>query len=184
MKMTREDVYEKLNEIFRDVFDDEDITVNDATTADDIEDWDSLEHINLVVAVEKCFGIKFTMGEVTGMKNVGEMADIILGRAALTGNGSREDAVGCLPGAPPAAGRGNILQHFLRHIRNAVRHHQYHIAVGKPRFVNHGMKLIQYADGQGACIQPGYIPLGADDIGVRRTHFGKFHRAGSAVDHG
>lgn len=81
MKMTREDVYEKLNGVFRDVFDDEDITVNDATTADDIEDWDSLEHINLVVAVEKCFGIKFTMGEVTGMKNVGEMADIILGRA-------------------------------------------------------------------------------------------------------
>ena len=79
--MTREDVYEKLNGVFRDVFDDEDITVNDATTADDIEDWDSLEHINLVVAVEKCFGIKFTMGEVTGMKNVGEMADIILGRA-------------------------------------------------------------------------------------------------------
>ena len=81
MKMTREDVYEKLNGVLRDVFDDEDITVNDATTADDIEDWDSLEHINLVVAVEKCFGIKFTMGEVTGMKNVGEMADIILGRA-------------------------------------------------------------------------------------------------------
>ncbi len=79
--MTREEVYEKLNGVFRDVFDDEDITVNDATTADDIEDWDSLEHINLVVAVEKCFGIKFTMGEVTGMKNVGEMADIILGRA-------------------------------------------------------------------------------------------------------
>ncbi len=79
--MTREEVYEKLNGVFRDVFDDEDITVNDATTADDIDDWDSLEHINLVVAVEKCFGIKFTMGEVTGMKNVGEMADIILGRA-------------------------------------------------------------------------------------------------------
>ena len=81
MKMTRENVYEKLNGVFRDVFDNEDITVNDATTADDIDDWDSLEHINLVVAVEKCFGIKFTMGEVTGMKNVGEMADIILGRA-------------------------------------------------------------------------------------------------------
>ena len=80
MKMTRENVYEKLNGVFRDVFDNEVITVNDATTADDIDDWDSLEHINLVVAVEKCFGIKFTMGEVTGMKNVGEMADIILGR--------------------------------------------------------------------------------------------------------
>ena len=80
MKITRENVYEKLNGVFRVVFDNEDITVNDATTADDIDDWDSLEHINLVVAVEKCFGIKFTMGEVTGMKNVGEMADIILGR--------------------------------------------------------------------------------------------------------
>ena len=78
--MTREEAYEKLNSVFRDIFDDEDITVNDATTADDIEDWDSLEHISLVVAVEKCFGIKFTMGEVMGMKNWGEMMDIILGR--------------------------------------------------------------------------------------------------------
>ena len=78
--MTREEAYEKLNSVFRDIFDDEDITVNDATTADDIEDWDSLEHINLIAAVEKCFGIKFTMGEVMGMKNVGEMMDIILGR--------------------------------------------------------------------------------------------------------
>ncbi|MBR1508695.1 MAG: acyl carrier protein [Eubacterium sp.] len=78
--MTREEVYERLNEVFRDVFDDEDITVNDATTADDIEDWDSLEHINLVVAVEKEFGIKFNMGEVNSFKNVGEMVDIILAR--------------------------------------------------------------------------------------------------------
>ena len=78
--MTREEVYERLNEVFRDVFDDEDITVNDATTADDIEDWDSLEHINLVVAVEKEFRIKFNMGEVNSFKNVGEMVDIILAR--------------------------------------------------------------------------------------------------------
>ena len=78
--MTRETVYERLNEVFQDVFDDETITVQDNTRADDIEDWDSLEHINLVVAVEKCFGMKFTMGEVTGMKNVGAMVDIILER--------------------------------------------------------------------------------------------------------
>jgi acyl carrier protein len=78
--MTREEVYERLNEVFQDVFDDEDITVNDATTADDIEDWDSLEHINLVVAVETEFGIKFNMGEVNKFKNVGEMVDIILTR--------------------------------------------------------------------------------------------------------
>lgn len=79
--MTRDEAYKKLNEIFRDVFDDEEIVVEDATTAEDIEDWDSLEHINLVVAVEKGFGIKFNMGEVNSMKNVGEMMDIILQRA-------------------------------------------------------------------------------------------------------
>ena len=78
--MTREAVYEKLNKVFQDVFDDENIIVNDATTADDIEDWDSLEHINLVVAVEKQFNIKFNMGEVNDFKNVGDMVDIILKR--------------------------------------------------------------------------------------------------------
>ncbi|MBR1691224.1 MAG: acyl carrier protein [Lachnospiraceae bacterium] len=78
--MTREEVFDKLNEIFREYFDDEEITLSDETTADDIEDWDSLEHINLIVAVEKAFGMKFTMGEVTTMKNVGAMADLILER--------------------------------------------------------------------------------------------------------
>ncbi len=78
--MSREEVYEKLNEAFRDVFDDESIEVNDSTTANDIEDWDSLEHINLIVAIENKFQIKFKMSEVTGLKNVGEMVDVILGR--------------------------------------------------------------------------------------------------------
>lgn len=78
--MTREEVFTQLNEVFQDVFDDSTITVSDDTTAADIEDWDSLEHINLIVAVEKCFGIKFNMGEVTTMKNAGEMVDIILER--------------------------------------------------------------------------------------------------------
>lgn len=77
-KMSREEVFETLNEVFRDVFDDETITVDDDTTADDIEDWDSLEHINLMAAVESEFGIKFSMGQIMTMKNVGEMADIIL----------------------------------------------------------------------------------------------------------
>ncbi len=80
--MTREEVFEKVNEIFRDNFDDESITVNEETTADDIEDWDSLEHINLIAAIENVFGMKFTMGEVVSMKNVGEMVDIILSRTA------------------------------------------------------------------------------------------------------
>lgn len=76
--MTREGVFKTVNEIFRDVFDDEGIVVGEETTAKDIEDWDSLEHINLIAAIEQEFGIKFTMGQVVSMKNVGEMVDIIL----------------------------------------------------------------------------------------------------------
>lgn len=76
--MTREEVYERLNRVFRDVFDDETIELNDTTTSDDIEDWDSFEHINLVVAVEDEFAFKIPMGKVITMKNVGEMVDIIL----------------------------------------------------------------------------------------------------------
>ena len=76
--MTREEVFATLNEVFQDVFDDESIKVDEETTADDIEDWDSLEQINLIAAVEQEFGMKFTMGQVVTMKNVGEMADIIM----------------------------------------------------------------------------------------------------------
>ncbi len=78
--MTRKEVFERMNEVFRDVFDDEDIEVTDETTADDIEDWDSLEHINLVNAMEEEFGVKFTMGEIVSLKNVGEMADLIISK--------------------------------------------------------------------------------------------------------
>lgn len=77
--MTREDVFIKLNEIFQEVFDDEEIEVTETTTSDDIEDWDSLEHINLIAAIEQEFDIKFTMAQVVEMKDVGEMVDIILG---------------------------------------------------------------------------------------------------------
>ena len=80
--MTREEVFATLNEVFQDVFDDESITVNEETTADDIEDWDSLEHINLIAAVEQEFGMKFTMGQGVTMKNVGEMAEIIMSQIA------------------------------------------------------------------------------------------------------
>lgn len=76
--MTREEVFERLNKVFREVFDDDDIVVVEETTSDDIEDWDSFEHINLVVAVEEEFSFKIPMGKVVTMKNVGEMVDIIL----------------------------------------------------------------------------------------------------------
>lgn len=75
--MTREEAYERLTKVFRDVFDDEDIVLCDETISDDIEDWDSFEHINLVVAVEDEFSFKIPMGKVITMKNVGEMVDII-----------------------------------------------------------------------------------------------------------
>ena len=75
--MTKEQIYAQLDEVFQDVFDDDEIHVTAETTANDIEDWDSLEHINLVVAVESKFGIKFNMNEVVSFKNVGEMVDVI-----------------------------------------------------------------------------------------------------------
>lgn len=74
--MTDQAIFEKLNEIFSDVFD-EDITVTAQTTASDIEDWDSLTHITLISEVEDAFGIKFAMKDVLGMKNVGDMVEII-----------------------------------------------------------------------------------------------------------
>ena len=74
--MTRQEIFEKLNEVFSDVFDEE-IVVTAETTSADITDWDSLTHITLISEVEDAFDIKFSMKEVMGMANVGEMADII-----------------------------------------------------------------------------------------------------------
>lgn len=76
--MKREEIFEKLNEIFADVFEDDTIEVKETTSSADIEDWDSLTHITLISAVEDEFGIKFAMKDVIGMKNVGEMVDIIM----------------------------------------------------------------------------------------------------------
>ena len=75
--MSREEIYEKLNEVFQDVFDDESLTVNDETTAADVEGWDSLRHITLLAAIEDEFDIEFSMGQTVSMKNVGEMVDYI-----------------------------------------------------------------------------------------------------------
>lgn len=76
--MDREEVFDRLNSIFRDVFDDGDITVLDTTTAEDVDGWDSLMHITLVSEVEDEFDIHFEMRDVTKMQNVGEMADKIM----------------------------------------------------------------------------------------------------------
>lgn len=80
-KLSVDEVYDRLTAVFHDVFDDNTIELYDDMTSDDIEDWDSMEHINLIGAVEDEFGIRFKMGEVSTMKDVGEMVDIILERA-------------------------------------------------------------------------------------------------------
>jgi len=76
--MTRDEVYKKLNEIFRDLFDDGTIVLTDKTTADDIKGWDSLRHITLISAVEDEFGIELEMKDIVGLKNVGELVDVII----------------------------------------------------------------------------------------------------------
>ena len=81
--MDTRDIYKRLDRVFQDVFDDDSIHVSPNTTADDIEDWDSLEHITLISAVEREFRMKFKMGEISSMKNVGEMVSIIQSRANL-----------------------------------------------------------------------------------------------------
>lgn len=75
--MKRNEIYEMLTTVFQDVFDDESLTIVDETTAEDIEDWDSLMHITLLSAVEEAFGIRFDMKAVHSLKNVGEMVDLI-----------------------------------------------------------------------------------------------------------
>lgn len=74
--MSRTEIYEKLTEVFADIFETE-LTLSDDMTADEVEDWDSLTHISLIAEVEQVFGMKFQMKEVVSMKNVGEMVDII-----------------------------------------------------------------------------------------------------------
>ena len=71
--MTKEEIIKDLNNIFIDVLDDEDIVISEATTSYDVDDWDSLNHIHLVVAIEKHFKLRFTSEEIQSWSNVGEM---------------------------------------------------------------------------------------------------------------
>ena len=71
--MEKSEILKKVNDIFIDVLDDESIVLTDGTTADDVEDWDSLNHIQLVVAIEKQFNIRFTSHEIQSWNNIGEM---------------------------------------------------------------------------------------------------------------
>lgn len=64
--------------IFRDVFDDEDLIIEGSTKAHDVDGWDSLAHIRLIVSIEKAFGLRFSAAEISELENVGEMANLIL----------------------------------------------------------------------------------------------------------
>tara|TARA_R110002072_G_scaffold279426_4_gene441416 strand:- start:3937 stop:4176 length:240 start_codon:yes stop_codon:yes gene_type:complete len=75
--MNNDEILQKLNEIFVDTLDNEDIKLNLETTAADIEEWDSLRHIMLVVEIEKRLKIKFSSKEITKFKNVGDMVNSI-----------------------------------------------------------------------------------------------------------
>ncbi|MEA4840882.1 MAG: acyl carrier protein [Bacteroidales bacterium] len=75
--MERVEILTRVQDIFRDLLDDESIVLTSETMADDVEGWDSLTHIQLIVAIEKSFKIKFTSREILSWKNVGEMIDNI-----------------------------------------------------------------------------------------------------------
>ncbi len=76
--MTRIELFEKIQDIFRDIFDDETLVIQDSTSSSDIDEWDSLNHINLIVAIEKDLKIKFSFEELATLKNVGAMVDLII----------------------------------------------------------------------------------------------------------
>ena len=75
--MQREEIINQVQDIFRDVLDEEEMILGDTTTADEVEGWDSLSHIQLVVGIENHFNIKFTSKEILSWKNVGELIDCI-----------------------------------------------------------------------------------------------------------
>jgi len=76
--MTREEVFNGVQDIFRDIFDKDDMVIEDKTNSDDVEEWDSLQHINLVSVIEKEFKIKFALGELKTLNNVGSIIDSAL----------------------------------------------------------------------------------------------------------
>jgi len=75
--VTTDSILNNLTEVFRQVFDDQDIVLNPETTADDVDGWDSLSHINLIMAIEMRFNISFARKEVLGFKNVGALINCI-----------------------------------------------------------------------------------------------------------
>ena len=76
--MTKEEVFNQLQAVFQEVFDDATLTIEADTTASDIDEWDSLTHVQLIVEVEQHFGVRFTSREILKWQRVGEMVDALL----------------------------------------------------------------------------------------------------------
>ena len=77
MPLTLDQIYAQLTDIFRDVFDDDTLVLTPQTTAADVQGWDSFNHINLIVATEARFKIKFKTAEIESLRNVGHLAEVI-----------------------------------------------------------------------------------------------------------
>ena len=75
--MNNKEIFDRIQDIFRSVFDDQSLEIKRSTTSSDIEDWDSLNHINLVVAIEKEFNTKFSLEDIQALEDVGAMADVV-----------------------------------------------------------------------------------------------------------
>ena len=75
--MTRDEIFSKLTVLMRDTFDDGALTLSMSTTSDDVAEWDSANHVLLMVAIEAEFGVRFETGEITAPENVGELVDLI-----------------------------------------------------------------------------------------------------------
>jgi acyl carrier protein len=80
--METNEIVSRLTPIFRDVFSDDALVVSEGMTAADVPTWDSLSNINMIIAVEKAFGVKFSIKDVRNLKNVGELLELIKRRAA------------------------------------------------------------------------------------------------------
>jgi acyl carrier protein len=80
--MENNEIVSRLTPIFRDVFNDDALVVSDGMTAADVPAWDSLSNINMIIAVERAFGVKFSIKDVRNLKNVGELLELIKRKAA------------------------------------------------------------------------------------------------------
>lgn len=79
--MAEEQILQRLEVVCRNVFGRDDVTIERSTTANDIEEWDSLSHIRLIASLEKEFGMRFSLSEIAGLAEVGDLVDVLLSKA-------------------------------------------------------------------------------------------------------